>query len=59
MRPVRPVFTALCDEVSLPVGEVGPVLIWALARLALSWASEMLLEVVLGDAAVVTGEDCG
>ncbi len=40
MRPVSPVLTALRQEVALPSKLVGPVLSWALARLACSWAGE-------------------
>ena len=33
MRPVRPVFRALCEHLALPSGDDGPVLSCALARL--------------------------
>ena len=40
VRPVSPVLTAFKETLAFLSGLVGPVLCWALARLAASWASE-------------------
>ena len=62
MRPVRPVFTAFMEDLALPSSVLGPVLCWALARLALRRASDMvsgvLVQVVPRNGAASVGACC-
>ena len=37
---MRPVLTAFMEDLALPSADSGPVLSWALARLASRWASD-------------------